>query len=496
MSAFSSGSDGSCSTWEVVTSSGLFLGSALLFQWLQRRGRLIYLAEELENERTSLDLECYMKRRMEDRLSFHELDDKLVSSSDDDGSSAGSFDGDFRASAQQEVHPTNNNWNHFEGYGCDDEEMEVKKLRKRKEKKAPKANLIRGSSFCSDCEEILEKMLEGDDLKEVDVVRLHSSDKISSFGEFLKRGRTISDGSKFNLPTLSALKSLEQSTLALPARRSPSVTQVNGILRNSTSLDAHGLSKGTKSEHHTALKRRSISFTDRHTSINGELSHVRKHSTQVRHENRAARTKYNASIMPNKLILIRHGQTLGNIDECLYATTPDNAMPLTELGWEQAREAGKQLKHIMSNSSKGEGIHFILSPYVRTVETFHGIASAWCEPSEFSHISDREQRLKAWYGRLLELGITWHEDPRIREQDFGNYQEPEKIKQAKIDRHRFGAFYYRFPHGESASDVSAHAVGIPVLVTTATSLCSHSACLLFEGFRPSFNIFRFTVALV
>lgn len=51
------------------------------------------------------------------------------------------------------------------------------------------------------------------------------------------------------------------------------------------------------------------------------------------------------------------------------------------------------------------------------------------------------------------MGLTWHEDPRIREQDFGNYQDPAKIQQAKRDRHRFGAFYYRFHHGESASDV-------------------------------------------
>ena len=32
-------------------------------------------------------------------------------------------------------------------------------------------------------------------------------------------------------------------------------------------------------------------------------------------------------------------------------------------------------------------------------------------------------------------------------------QDPETIKRAKQERHRFGVFYYRFPHGESASDV-------------------------------------------
>jgi len=54
---------------------------------------------------------------------------------------------------------------------------------------------------------------------------------------------------------------------------------------------------------------------------------------------------------------------------------------------------------------------------------------------------------------LTELGLTWNEDPRIREQDFGNYQNPESIRRAKEERHRFGTFYYRFNNGESGSDV-------------------------------------------
>jgi broad specificity phosphatase PhoE len=144
---------------------------------------------------------------------------------------------------------------------------------------------------------------------------------------------------------------------------------------------------------------------------------------------------------------------MGNINEELYSTTPDNAMPLTKLGWEQARKAGQHLKKNVL--APMESVHFIVSPYVRTVETFHGIVSAWCDPNspEFASIPNREMRLKAWYGRLLEMGLTWHEDPRIREQDFGNYQDPETIRKAKRDRHNFGSFYYRFPQGESASDV-------------------------------------------
>jgi broad specificity phosphatase PhoE len=101
-------------------------------------------------------------------------------------------------------------------------------------------------------------------------------------------------------------------------------------------------------------------------------------------------------------------------------------VPLTELGWEQARQAGRRLRNDILNASSSSSsspltspprqVHFIVSPYVRTVETFHGIVSAWCDPSEFAHIPNRDARIKAWYSKLVEMGISWAEDPRIREQ--------------------------------------------------------------------------------
>ena len=163
------------------------------------------------------------------------------------------------------------------------------------------------------------------------------------------------------------------------------------------------------------------------------------------------RANYNARIMPHKLILIRHGQSMGNIDETMYSTTPDNAIPLTKLGWQQARAAGQRLKQVLNGSGD---VHFIVSPYVRTVETFHGIVSAWSDPEkDFNHLQDPLERRKAWYGELVKQGLSWSEDPRIREQDFGNLQDPVKIKAAKKERNQFGAFYYRFAHGESGADV-------------------------------------------
>jgi hypothetical protein len=122
---------------------------------------------------------------------------------------------------------------------------------------------------------------------------------------------------------------------------------------------------------------------------------------------------------------------------CRYSKIPDNLVPLTELGWEQARQAGRRLRNeilkatasstTVSSAAAASSpsppppppprqVHFIVSPYVRTVETFHGIVSAWCDPIEFAHIPDRDARIKAWYSKLVDMGISWAEDPRIREQ--------------------------------------------------------------------------------
>jgi broad specificity phosphatase PhoE len=175
--------------------------------------------------------------------------------------------------------------------------------------------------------------------------------------------------------------------------------------------------------------------------------------------------------MPSRVILVRHGQSEGNANEEIYATKPDPDLSLTSRGWAQARMCGKAIFGRAPVDAKGaamwngipicdpergiagESVHFIMSPYVRTVETFHGILDSIVPVAQFAHIEDESERLKLWYRALRERKVSWHEDARIREQDFGNFQEPVKMRQYKRDRYRYGSFYYRFPHGESCSDV-------------------------------------------
>ena len=201
----------------------------------------------------------------------------------------------------------------------------------------------------------------------------------------------------------------------------------------------------------------------------------------------AARQRYNTHILPPKVLLVRHGQSMGNVNESLYATISDNAMPLTALGWEQARAAGRHLKDTVLAAAENTGqqqqqqaqqqqkIHFIVSPYVRTWETLHGLLAAWVDPRQSASQAE-------WYAQLHAQGLSWHEDPRIREQDFGNFQNPHQIRAAKEDRHRFGAFYYRFPHGESASDVRmlVHYWGMGSSVVSTQATTTHSSFALFS----------------
>lgn len=101
---------------------------------------------------------------------------------------------------------------------------------------------------------------------------------------------------------------------------------------------------------------------------------------------------------PKRIFLIRHGESEGNIDPNVYAVKPDNKIELTELGMQQADEAGKKLKQIIGD----ETVCFFISPYKRSVQTFEMIAK---------HFGGKEN-------------VYFKEDPRLREQDFGNFQDP------------------------------------------------------------------------
>ena len=130
---------------------------------------------------------------------------------------------------------------------------------------------------------------------------------------------------------------------------------------------------------------------------------------------------------PQNIFLVRHGQSVGNADKNVYKDLPDYALPLTELGKQQALEAGKRLVAI---TGTGE-VQFYVSPFFRTRETFLEVQKSF-------------PRYK------------FYEDPRLREQEWGQNMESREGYREKVEEYRdnYGHFYYRFRDGgESCADV-------------------------------------------
>jgi broad specificity phosphatase PhoE len=125
-----------------------------------------------------------------------------------------------------------------------------------------------------------------------------------------------------------------------------------------------------------------------------------------------------------QIILLRHAESLGNVDELTYTRIPDHAIPLTSLGEAQAAEAGPKVRALLG----GAPVAAYVSPYVRTTRTLELL------------------RL----GEMVERTVP---EPRLREQDWGNLQDPVEQEVQKQKRHEFGHFFYRLSHGESGADV-------------------------------------------
>ncbi|MFY1679155.1 MULTISPECIES: histidine phosphatase family protein [unclassified Streptomyces] len=127
---------------------------------------------------------------------------------------------------------------------------------------------------------------------------------------------------------------------------------------------------------------------------------------------------------PRRIVLVRHGESTGNVDDSVYEKVPDHALGLTSRGRRQAAAAGDALRETFGS----ERVSVYVSPYRRTHET-----------------------LRAF--RLDPDLIRVREEPRLREQDWGNWQDREEVRAQKAYRDAYGHFFYRFAQGESGADV-------------------------------------------
>lgn len=101
---------------------------------------------------------------------------------------------------------------------------------------------------------------------------------------------------------------------------------------------------------------------------------------------------------PRRIILVRHGQSEGNVDEGVYTRVADPKIGLTKRGMEEAVECGRTIREMIERDGADDWkVYFYASPYRRTLETLRNVAKA--------------------FGRSRIAGVR--EEPRLREQDFG-----------------------------------------------------------------------------
>ena len=112
---------------------------------------------------------------------------------------------------------------------------------------------------------------------------------------------------------------------------------------------------------------------------------------------------------PKRIILLRHGESLGNVDESLYGEIPDWKIPLTRRGEKQSLKAATDLYAL----TKNEFIFCYCSPYTRAKETWKIMSQHIAEQGDVTLIGTREE-------------------PRIAEQQFGNFQSESMCMRACV----------------------------------------------------------------
>ena len=127
---------------------------------------------------------------------------------------------------------------------------------------------------------------------------------------------------------------------------------------------------------------------------------------------------------PERIIIIRHGESQGNTDKSIYRNVPDYAIPLTAKGRQQSHDAGIELHERLGDDS----VMFYVSPFWRTRETYAGIAQAF-------------------------TNYVMREDPRLREQEWGHLREVDVTKAIEAKRDAYGRYFFRMPDGENGADV-------------------------------------------
>lgn len=125
-----------------------------------------------------------------------------------------------------------------------------------------------------------------------------------------------------------------------------------------------------------------------------------------------------------RIIVVRHGESEGNVDSTMYLKKHNSKLELTDLGVAQAVEVGWYLK---DKVGEGESAIAFSSPYLRTLGTAE------------------------WATGHLDIPI--YEENLLREVEWGSYwakrHDHDENFNLRLEQMRTDRYFYQFPHGES-----------------------------------------------
>jgi len=152
--------------------------------------------------------------------------------------------------------------------------------------------------------------------------------------------------------------------------------------------------------------------------------------------------------MKKRIHLVRHGLSESNVDLKQNLHKPDHMIELDPRGHEQAKEAGRSLLKIINeraevtNGFSHQHIRFMVSPYMRTQQTYAGLREAFDNAEKAYEYREclacREQE----FG--LFNGYSMSEIKDLFPAEYAHYQKHVEVA---------GEFYAAMPLGESHAAV-------------------------------------------
>lgn len=232
-------------------------------------------------------------------------------------------------------------------------------------------------------------------------------------------------------------------------------------------------STSTNSTSATMNNTNSINYQSLNTSTIISNNNNKKYSIAMQYAEDCRR------LLPQTIILIRHGESDANADQTVWKKAPDNLIGLTEKGRQQALAVGKRVRDVLLTTNKttstaiwnngnnnnkhtksesktkstndvdGNAIHPNTMDTNNSNHNNNGHKRVHLIVSPFERTKQTATIARSQFESMI---VRTDIESRIREQEVGNIQN-EQFHLYRQEQERIGRFFYRFPTGESGADV-------------------------------------------